>query len=133
MARAALGGLAGQLDHLGAEIGRLERRILEWHRQDETSQRLATIPGIGPITASAMAASAPDPTLFKSGRQFAAWLGLTPRANSSGGKERQGGISKMGDSCGPASSAAIALTVPAGSGTIFWPKACHAVCTASNG
>lgn len=98
LARAALGGLADQLEHLGAEIGRLERRILEWHRQDETSRRLATIPGIGPITASAMAASAPDPKLFRSGRQFAAWLGLTPRANSSGGKERQGGISKMGDS-----------------------------------
>ncbi len=98
LSRAALGGLAEQLEHLGAEIGRLERRILEWHRQDETSRRLTTIPGIGPITASAMAASAPDPTLFRSGRQFAAWLGLTPRANSSGGKERQGGISKMGDS-----------------------------------
>ena len=98
LARAALGGLAEQLEHLGEEIGRLERRILDWHRQDETSRRLATIPGIGPITASAMAASAPDPSLFRSGRQFAAWLGLTPRANSSGGKERQGGISKMGDS-----------------------------------
>ena len=98
LARTALGGLAEQLEQLGAEIGRLERRILEWHRQDETSRRLATIPGIGPITASAMAASAPDPKLFRSGRQFAAWLGLTPRANSSGGKERQSGISKMGDS-----------------------------------
>ena len=98
LARAALGGLAEQLEHLGEEIGRLERRILDWHRQDETSRRLATIPGIGPITASAMAASAPDPSLFRSGRQFAAWLGLTPRANSSGGKDRQGGISKMGDS-----------------------------------
>ncbi len=98
LARAALGGLAEQLEHLGEEIGRLERRILDWHRQDETSRRLATIPGIGPITASAMAANAPDPSLFRSGRQFAAWLGLTPRANSSGGKDRQGGISKMGDS-----------------------------------
>ena len=97
LARSALGGLADQLEQLGAEIGRLERQILEWHRQDETSRRLATIPGIGPITASALAASAPDPKLFRSGRQFAAWLGLTPRANSSGGKERQGGISKMGD------------------------------------
>jgi len=97
LAQAALRGLAGQLEAIGAEIEGLERRILEWHRQDETSRRLATIPGIGPITASAMAASAPDPTLFRSGRQFAAWLGLTPRAHSSGGKERQAGISKMGD------------------------------------
>ena len=66
LARAALRGLAEQLEHLGQEIGRLERRILDWHRQDETSRRLATIPGIGPITASAMAASAPDPRLFRS-------------------------------------------------------------------
>lgn len=98
LAQAALRGLAGQLEAIGAEIERLEHRILAWHRQDATSRRLATIPGIGPITASAMAASAPDPALFRSGRQFAAWLGLTPRAHSSGGKERQAaGISKMGD------------------------------------
>lgn len=97
LAQAALRGLAGQLETLRAEIERLEHRILAWHRQDATSRRLATIPGIGPITASAMAASAPDPALFRSGRQFAAWLGLTPRAHSSGGKERQAGISKMGD------------------------------------
>ena len=98
LAHAALRSLACQLDALGEEIQSLERRILSWHRSDETSRRLATIPGIGPITASAMAASAPDPALFRSGRQFAAWLGLTPRAQSSGGKERQVGISKMGDS-----------------------------------
>jgi len=98
LAQLALMGLADQLDRLTAEIANLERRILTWHRQDAVSQRLASIPGIGPITASAMAASAPDPALFRSGRQFAAWLGLTPRAHSSGGKERQAGISKMGDS-----------------------------------
>ena len=63
----------------------------------ETSRRLATIPGIGPITASAIAANVPDPSLFRSARQFAAWLGLTPRANSSSGKDRQTGISKQGD------------------------------------
>ena len=56
-----------------------------------------TIPGIGPITATAIAATVPDPGQFRSGRQFAAWLGLTPRAQSSGGKERQGGISRAGD------------------------------------
>ncbi len=97
LAQMALRGLASQLEGLNAEISGLEQRILAWHKADETSRRLATIPGIGPITASAMAASAPDPKLFRSGRQFAAWLGLTPRANSSGGKERQAGISKMGD------------------------------------
>src|ERR1700678_3027940 len=54
-------------------------------------------PGIGPITGSAIAVAAPDGSLFRSGRQFAAWLGLTPKAHSSGGKERQVGISKRGD------------------------------------
>jgi transposase len=97
LARLALHGLEAQLTAIKGEVDNLERRILSQHRENETSRRLATIPGIGPITASAMAASAPDPTLFRSGRQFAAWLGLTPRANSSGGKERLGGISKMGD------------------------------------
>lgn len=93
----ALSALAAQIAALDARIEELERQILTWHREDETSRRLATIPGIGPITASALAASVPDPSLFKSGRQFAAWLGLTPKAHSTGGKERQAGISKMGD------------------------------------
>ena len=68
-----------------------------WHRGDETSQRLETIPGVGVITATALAASVPDPSVFKTGRQFAAFLGLVPRQNSSGGKDRLGRISKMGD------------------------------------
>lgn len=58
---------------------------------------MASIPGIGPITASALVATVPDVGVFRSGRQFAAWLGLTPKANSSGGRERQGGITKQGD------------------------------------
>ena len=61
------------------------------------ARRLATIPGIGPVTATALAASVTDPSQFRSGRQFAAWLGLTPRQSSSGGKERLGRITKMGD------------------------------------
>lgn len=96
-ARSALNGIAAQLRALASEIDRLEAQILDWHRNDETSRRLATIPGIGPITASAIAAAVPDASVFRSGRQFAAWLGLTPRANSSGGKERLGGITKQGD------------------------------------
>lgn len=96
-ARSALHGIAAQLRALASEIEQLEAQILDWHRNDETSRRLATIPGIGPITASAIAAAVPDASLFRSGRQFAAWLGLTPRANSSGGKERLGGITKQGD------------------------------------
>jgi len=74
-----------------------ERAIVRWHRGNDVSRRLASIPGIGPIGASALAASVTDPHQFKSGRQFAAWLGLTPLQNSSGGKERLGRISKMGD------------------------------------
>ncbi|SMH62181.1 IS110 family RNA-guided transposase [Azospirillum agricola] len=97
LAQLALHGIVEQLRHLGTEIERLEARILAWHRASDVSRRLATIPGIGPITASAIAAAVPDGTLFRSGRQFAAWLGLTPKAHSSGGKERQVGISKQGD------------------------------------
>ncbi len=96
-ARSALHTISGQLRSLASQIDRLETQILAWHRDDETSRRLATIPGIGPITASAIAAAVPDASLFRSGRQFVAWLGLAPRPHSSGGKERLGGISKQGD------------------------------------
>jgi transposase len=96
-ARFALHGLVAQLRSIEVEIEKIEAEILKWHRANETSRRLATIPGIGPISASAIAASVPDATLFRSGRQFAAWLGLTPKSHSSGGTERQAGISKQGD------------------------------------
>ena len=95
-ARSALLMMADQLGALAAQINALERRLLAWHRQDQASQRLATIPGVGIITATALAASVPDPSLFRSGREFAAFLGLVPRQNSSGGKDRRGRISKMG-------------------------------------
>ncbi len=93
----ALNGLADQLNSVRIEIDKIETEIKDWHRANEVSQRLATIPGIGPITASAIVAAVPDATLFKSSRQFAAWLGLTPKSHSSGGKERLVGISKQGD------------------------------------
>jgi transposase len=93
----ALESLAIQLENIACEIRKLERRLMAWHRADETSQRLETIPGVGIITATALAASVPDPSVFKTGRQFAAFLGLVPRQNSSGGKQRLGRISKMGD------------------------------------
>jgi len=82
---------------LHGEIVALEGRIHAWHRSNEVSQRLETIPGIGPITASALVASITDPSLFHSGRELAAWIGLVPRQSSSGGKERLGRISKAGD------------------------------------
>jgi len=97
IARACLEGLARQFMSLHEEIALAERRILAWHRSNEASRRLETIPGIGPITASALAASITDPALFKSGRELAAWIGLVPRQASTGGKERMGRISKQGD------------------------------------
>lgn len=95
-ARSALRSVA-QFHALVREIEHLEKQILDWRRHDEVSQRLATVPGIWPITASAIAATVPDASIFRSGRQFAAWLGLTPRPHSSGGKERLCGIAKQGD------------------------------------
>ena len=97
IARLTLTMLADQPDALAAQVHALERRLLAWHRQDRASQRLATIPGVGIITATALAATVCDPSLFRSGREFAAFLGRVPRQNSSGGKDRLGRISKMGD------------------------------------
>lgn len=89
--------LAGQLLLLHAQLRKLDLRLAALQRSDDRARRLATIPGIGPIGATALAASVTDPTQFSSGRQFAAWLGLTPRQSSSGGKERLGRITKMGN------------------------------------
>lgn len=97
LARAAMALMAEQLESLETQIQALNRRLMAWHKQDETSQRLATIPGVGVISATALAASVADPGQFRSGREFSASLGLVPRQNSSGGKDRLGRISKMGD------------------------------------
>jgi transposase len=97
LARQALRGLAAELEALGKRVKEVEVAILTWHKDNDASRRLATIPGIGPITASAIVATVTDPSQFHSARQFAAWIGLVPKQNSSGGKERQGGISKQGD------------------------------------
>jgi transposase len=91
------GILAGQLLQLHIQLRKLDLRLAALQRSDDRARRLATIPGIGPIGATALAASVTDPGQFSSGRQFAAWLGLTPRQSSSGGKERLGRITKMGD------------------------------------
>ncbi len=89
--------LAEHIRELQARIAMLEGEIKTWFRGNEMAKRLATSPGIGVITASALAASVTDPHRFTSARQFAASLGLTPKANSSGGRERKGRISKIGD------------------------------------
>jgi transposase len=88
------------LAHMGEQdrhIQAFERQIMQWHRTNPISLKLAQIPGIGPITASALVASVGDARLFKNGRQMAAWLGLVPRQHSSGGKPTLLGISKRGD------------------------------------
>ena len=97
MAQSALRRLIERISQITDEVRKTEKEIVAWCRADAPSRRLITIPGVGPITASAISASVPDPALFRSGRQFAAWLGLTPKPHSSGGKERLGRISKQGD------------------------------------
>jgi transposase len=97
LAGKVIAGLAGQVLDLQTRLREIERELLAWHRSSDIAKRLATIPGIGTVCATALAASVTDPHQFRSGRQFAAWLGLTPLQHSSGGKERLGRISKMGD------------------------------------
>ncbi|SAL75401.1 transposase [Caballeronia udeis] len=89
--------LVEHLRELGNKAAELEGRIRAMHRTDEAGQLLETIPGVGPLTASALAASIGNPHAFRDGRELAAWLGLVPRQHSSGGKPRLLGISKSGD------------------------------------
>ena len=96
-ARPCLESLVAALTTVEREVASNERCIHAWHRSSEASRRLETIPGIGPIIATALVASVSDPSNFKSGRELAAWIGLVPRQNSTGGKERLGRISKQGD------------------------------------
>jgi transposase len=98
IARQVLKMIVNQIEDTQTRIAGLETQLLAWHKSNPVSQRLATIPGIGPIIATAIAATVADPNIFRSGREFAAWLGLVPRQNSTGGKARLGGISKRGDS-----------------------------------
>jgi transposase len=97
MMRELVARLAEHLQALDQQVAELEKQIQLWHRQSEPSQRLAAIPGIGPITATALVASIGDARSFANGRQLAAWLGLVPRQHSSGGKPVLLGISKRGD------------------------------------
>ena len=97
VARACVAALGAQLRSLKAQILEFDRRILAWHRSNETSRRLDAIPGIGPALATALVASVADPKAFRSGRNFSAWIGLVPKQHSSGGKDKLGSISKQGD------------------------------------
>jgi transposase len=96
-AHAALAALARHWRGLDADIAALETRIVRAARGDAAARRIMAIPGVGPISASAVLAAVPDMKQFRSGRGFAAWLGLTPRQNNSGAKRRSGGISKQGE------------------------------------
>jgi transposase len=96
-ARDCLLALRDQLEMVKHQILGADRRILAWHRDSEVSRRLDDIPGIGPLIATALVASVPDPHIFKSGRDLSAWIGLVPKQNSTGGKDRLGHISKAGN------------------------------------
>ena len=86
-----------ELERLQADIEEVEARLMAWHRANECSRRLAEIPAVGPIGASLLMMKAPSPELFKSGRDFAAWIGLTPKDHSTAGKVRLGVITRAGD------------------------------------
>jgi transposase len=94
---ASLQVMARTLSGLNAEIAVLDREIARRAKEDPVARRLMTIPGIGPITAAALTALAPDPASFRCGRDFSAWLGLTPLQRSTGGKQKLGQITKMGE------------------------------------
>jgi transposase len=96
-ARDCLLALREQLDLVKRQVLDADHRVLAWHRSNEVSQRLDDIPGVGPLIATALVASVPDPHAFKSGRDLSAWIGLVPRQHSTGGKERLGHISKAGN------------------------------------
>jgi len=89
--------LAGQLEVTEIQLAHTDKQLKAWHRENERSQRLATIPGIGPVGAMTTVLRVPDPTVFRSGRHFASWIGLTPRERSTAGRQRLGKISREGD------------------------------------
>ena len=95
--RQVLTSLIDQIEQLKKEVRKLDQQMQAWHKENADSQRLATIPGVGVVTASAIVAAIGDGKQFRSGREFASWLGMVPRQNSSGGKERLGRISKNGN------------------------------------
>lgn len=96
-ARAALLEMAEQIQALSARIEQLDAKILAAVKADDAARRLTSIPGVGPLIAATVRATVQDPTAFRTGRDLAAWIGITPRAHSSGGKERLGRISKQGN------------------------------------
>lgn len=97
IARDCLLGLGHQLESIKRQISSFDTKIMAAHRTNELSRRLEAIPGVGPRIATALVASIADPKAFRSGRQMAAWIGLVPKQNSSGGRDKLGSITKAGD------------------------------------
>jgi transposase len=97
LARELFAALAKEYAQLQAQIDEIDAKLLAWHRADECSQRLTKIPGVGAIGAVLLTMKTPEPELFRSGRQFAAWIGLTPKDHSTAGKVRLGVITRAGD------------------------------------
>lgn len=116
-ARRVLLLLVEQFEDVSGRLAALGRELLARHRADPASRRLATIPGIGPVTASTLAATVTEPAAFRSGREFAAWLGLVPRQSSSGGKTRLGRISRRGD------TELRRLLITGAQAVLRWPRA----------
>jgi transposase len=97
LARELFAAQASEYAQLQAQIDRVDARLIAWHRADECSRRLTKIPGVGPIGAVLLKMKTPEPGLFRSARQFAAWIGLTPKDHSTAGKVRLRGITRAGD------------------------------------
>jgi len=97
LARELFAACAKEYAEVKARLDAIDKRLMSWHRVNEPSRRLARIPGVGPIIASLLVMKTPDPMTFRSGRQFAAWIGLTPKDHSTAGKTRLGVITRAGD------------------------------------
>jgi len=97
MAKEVFVALGREFRQLGPQIAALEAKLMAWHRSNELSRRLAEVPTIGPIGACLLPIKIPDPRIFRSGRRCAAWIGLTAKDHSSGGKQKHGGITRAGD------------------------------------
>lgn len=97
LAKALFAGMGEAWASLREEIKAIEKTFLAWHRQNALTRRLATIPAVGPVGACLLLIKAPDPAAFKTGRDFSAWIGLTPKDHSTAGKQKLGGITRAGD------------------------------------
>lgn len=97
MVRATLSGLLDTIAAIGGQLDAIEKRLRAWHKSDDRSKRLDSVPGIGVVVATACRALVPDPKLFKNGRHFAAWIGIVPKLDGTGGKTRLLRISKAGN------------------------------------